>query len=148
IRTSYRIKQVIRACASSRSQVGGNFLLTNQGGQGMTRGTSAHGDGLSNGWTDAGQDRSGNWWRWRTVDLEWQIGWMRGSAGLAPPQLLLVSVLAGLVLGLAIATGRPAADGGSGGLSALHLAALVAACTLAALIAMRPSDPVTGPSPR
>jgi signal transduction histidine kinase len=108
----------------------------------MAHGTSAHGEGLSGDWTDAGQEQANSLWRGWANGLEWLFDWSRVTADPAPLQLLVVSVIAGLLLGLTItAAWQPAVDGASGGLSALHLAVLLVACALAALVALRPGSP-------
>jgi signal transduction histidine kinase len=116
----------------------------------MTQSTSAHGGGLSGDWTDPGQEQASGLRRWRTIGLQWRIDWLQATPEPASLQHLAVSVIAGLILGLTItsAAGLPAAEGASGGLSALRLAALLVACVLAALVALRPRSPVAAPAPR
>jgi signal transduction histidine kinase len=105
----------------------------------MTQGTSTHGGGLSAHWTDAGHRPSdGAWWR-RTAVSDWWIGWARGvTDGAAPLQLLALSAVAGLILGLLLNPSWPgAADAGPGDAAALRLLVLIAICAVAAAIALR-----------
>jgi signal transduction histidine kinase len=85
----------------------------------MTHGTSAHGASLSSRWTDAGQERAG-------------FGWQQVAGEAAPLQLLALSVVAGLALGLTLTN---ATD------SALHTAVLTAVGALALCVALRPRQP-------
>ncbi len=94
----------------------------------MTEGTSTHGDGLSERWGDAGRDR---------------------VAGAARLQLLALSAMGGLALGLPItASWLAAADAGSGGTTALHLGALLAIFAVAATIALRSAGAAAPPAPQ
>jgi signal transduction histidine kinase len=115
----------------------------------MTSGTSAHGEGLSRLWADAGRIRAFGAWRRVTAGADWRIDWARVAEGPAPLQLLALSAIGGLLLGLSINAGWPAgADGGAGGTALLHLAVLIAPCVAAAAIALRPGAPVATPVPR
>ena len=115
----------------------------------MTHGTSAHGEGLSGHWTDAGHNRAFGAWRRRAAEADWRIDWARVAGGPAPLQLLALSATAGLLLGLSInASWAAAADGGSGGPAALYLAALIAPCIVAAIVALRRGERTAQPAPR
>jgi His Kinase A (phospho-acceptor) domain len=114
----------------------------------MTHGTSAHGDGLSAHWTDAGHNRAFDAWRRWAAEADGRIDWARVAAGPAPLQVLALSAIAGLVLGLSINAIWPAAaDGGPGG-AVLHLAVLIAPCIAAAIVVLRPGERVAAPAPR
>jgi len=114
----------------------------------MTHGTSAHGDGLSAHWTDAGHNRAfGAWRRW-AAEADWRVDWARMAAAPAPLQLLALSAIAGLVLGLSINASWPAAAGGGSGGAVLHLAVLIVPCIVAAIVALRPGARVAAPGPR
>jgi len=105
----------------------------------MTQGTSTHGGGLSAHWTDAGHGPSdGAWWRRTAVSDRW-IDWARGvTDGAAPLQLLALSAVAGLILGLLLNPSWPGvADAGPGGAAALRLLVPIAICAVAAAIALR-----------
>jgi phospho-acceptor domain-containing protein len=109
-------------------------------GEGMTQGTSTHGDGLSARWTDVGQAPADSTWR-RWAGCDGPLDRAGRAAGTAPLQLLALSAMVGLVLGLLINLGWPAAvDSGSGGASALHLVVLIATCMIGATVALRPGD--------
>ena len=105
----------------------------------MTQGTSTHGGGLSAHWMDAGHGPSeGAWWRRTAVSGRW-IDWARGvTDGAAPLQLLALSAVAGLILGLLLNPSWPgAADAGPGGAVALRLLVPIAICAVTAAIALR-----------
>jgi signal transduction histidine kinase len=104
----------------------------------MTQGTSTHGDGLSAHWTDARHGHTdGAWWR-RTPISDRRIDWTLVTDGGAPLQLLALSAVAGLILGLLLNPSWPgAADAGPGGAAALRLLVLAAICAAAAAIALR-----------
>jgi K+-sensing histidine kinase KdpD len=89
----------------------------------MTQGTSAHGESLSRRWTDVGQERA---------SFGWRIDSRQVAGGAAPLQLLALSVIAGLALGLMLTN---ATD------TALHLAVLAAVGALALFVALRPGQP-------
>jgi signal transduction histidine kinase len=112
----------------------------------MTQGTSTHGGGLSGHWTDVGHDRADGARRRPTAGGDWRIEWAGPAGGAAPLQLLALSAVAGLALGLMINTSWPAAaGGGSAGAGALHLAALIAICAIVAVIGLRPGGQVAPP---
>jgi signal transduction histidine kinase len=114
----------------------------------MTEGTSTRGEGLSVHWTEPGCRRARGGWRRRAAEADWRIDWARVADGPAPLQLLILSAIGGLLLGLSINAGwRAAADGGSGR-AVLYLAALTAACIVAAVVALRPAGRAVAPAPR
>jgi len=116
----------------------------------MTEGTSTHGEGLSGLWADVGRIHAFGPWRWLTAGAHWRIDWARIAEGPARLQLLALSAIGGLLLGLSLNAGWPtAADGGSGSVALLHLAALIAPCVAAAAIVLRPgAPPAAAPAPR
>ena len=115
----------------------------------MTHGTSAHGVGLSAPWTDRARGRAPGARRHGTGGADWRIDWVRRAEGPVPLQLLALSAVAGLLLGLSInASWAAAAGGGSGSAATLYLTALLAPCVVAAIIGMRPGVPSAVPAPR
>jgi signal transduction histidine kinase len=113
----------------------------------MTQGTSTHGGGLSEHRTDVGHvDADGAWWR-RPTGLAARIGRDRIADAAAPLQLLALGAISGLGLGLlGSVSWRAGPDGGSVGAVLLHLVALLAACTVAAVVALRPRMQVAAPA--
>jgi len=120
----------------------------------MTEGTSTHGEGLSGQglsgvWADVGRIHAFDVWRRLTEGADWRIHWARIAEGPGPLQLLALSAVGGLTLGLSINAGWPAAAvGASGGTALLHLAVLIAPCVAAAAIALRPGASAAEPAPR
>jgi signal transduction histidine kinase len=89
----------------------------------MAHGTSAHGESLSRRWTDAKRERAG---------FRGRIDWRQVAGEAAPLQLLALSAIAGLALGLMLTN---ASD------TALHAAVLAAVGALALSVALRPRQP-------
>jgi signal transduction histidine kinase len=113
----------------------------------MTQGTSTHGSGLSGCWKDAGHERADRAWRRWMAGSDWRIDWARTTDGPAPLQLLALSAIAGLALGLLVnVSWRGATDGGSG--SVILLAILSTTCAIAAVVARRLGKSVAAPQPR
>src|SRR6188768_2633017 len=104
---------VIRAVRVAPDRRWAANLKKTRRGEGMTQGTSTHGGGLSAHWTDAGHTRTVSaWWR-RTAVSDRRIDWARVTDGAAPLQLLALSAVAGLILGLLLNPSWPGvADAG------------------------------------
>jgi signal transduction histidine kinase len=111
----------------------------------MTHGTSAHGEGLAGSWADTGQERSDEACRRWTTGLGLRIEGVAASGEAVPLQLLTCGAVAGLALGLTITEAWHSVNGGLGGTTALPLAILAAACTVAALVALWPSERAAPP---
>jgi K+-sensing histidine kinase KdpD len=113
----------------------------------MTHGTSAHGAGLSGRWADTGREEGDGAWRRWTAGVGLRIEGIRAAGEAAPLQLLAVSAVAGLAVGLAITEAWRVADVGPSGPAGLHLALLAVACAVAALTALWPGGQAE-PAPR
>jgi signal transduction histidine kinase len=130
--------EMIRPGPAGRVVAGSKSSCKIRRGEGMTRGTSTHGEGLSMHWAGAGESGSGAGW-----DLGRDWGWETGR--LAPVQLLALSAIAGLAAGLTLtAAWHALAD--TGPHLAILLAGLLAACAAAARAASCPRGTV--PLPR